>query len=85
MAPESQSNRGDEGRDQVLPDCTPQMDLGHILVLSSHLLPTPPQKWGSQTVSVACEMGKTHVRSSLSPEIELSFVGPEASMTWEER
>lgn len=87
LARESQSDRGEEGRDQILPDCMTQMDLGHILFLSVHLLtvPTPPQRGGSQTFSPACKMGKTRRRRSLSPGAELGFVGPEAYTSWEER
>lgn len=87
LARESQSDRGEEGRDQILPDCTTQMDLGHILFLSSHPLtaPTPPQRWGSQTFSPACEMGKTNGRISLPPGAELGFAGPEAYTVREEK
>ena len=67
-----------------------RMDLGHILFITSHLLPTPTPphptpNGGEVKPSLACEMGKTRVKRSLSPGAELGLVGPEAYTIWEER
>lgn len=57
-----------------------------VTSFSSLLTCFPPhtQRWGTQTVPLACDPGKPRARRSLSAGAGLGIVGSEAYIIWEE-